>query len=88
MNDYKIKEFIASDSWVYRFMMRNGLVYRRPHYERRGTIDMVEVDRYLEELYLAIERYGLKSIINMDETSILNHNMPNKVIAHKDVESI
>lgn len=88
INDYKIKHFMASDTLGYLFMMRNGLVSRKPQYERYQTIDMTEIDKCLEELYLVIERYGLKNIINMDETSILNLLMQNKVKAYIGVESI
>lgn len=88
IEEYNIKEFTASNTWVYKFMMRNGLVFRKPHYERRGNIDLREVDRYIMEIFFAIEKYGLEKIINMDETSILNHNMPNKVIGRKGVENI
>ena len=36
INEYKILQFSASRSWVYQFMMRHRLVFRKPHYERRG----------------------------------------------------
>lgn len=43
-NEYDIKEFIVSKSWVYQFMMRHNLVFRKPHKERRGKIDAIQFD--------------------------------------------
>ena len=88
IENFSIKEFKASKSWVYRFMLRHNLVFRRPHYERRGKIDPDQVERYLEELYLAIDKYGLDGIVNMDETSVLTYNFPQKVIAPKGSENV
>lgn len=70
MNKYNIRQFKASKSWVFRFMIRHRLSLRKVHYERRGNINDEQIDRYLNKIVEAAIQYGPNKIVNMDETHV------------------
>lgn len=88
MKEYNIKEFNASLSWTYKFIHRNGLSFKKAHYERRGIINDDEVDRYLEEVADAIITYGEQYVLNMDETCVNTFNPPDKGIAIRGKDTV
>ena len=88
MKEYNIKEFNASLSWTYKFIHRNGLSFKKAHYERRGIINADEVDRYLEEVADAIITYGEQCVLNMDETCVNTFNPPDKGIAIRGKDTV
>ena len=63
MNEYGIKNFIASKSWVYKVL-----------FERRGKINEKQVDRYLTKIADAAMLYGQDKVLNMDETFVCTWN--------------
>jgi len=85
---FNIKNFIASMSWVCRFMKRHDLVFRCAHYERRGAIQQDWVEKYITQVAKAIAHYGTDRVLNMDETHVKIDNFTNKVICHKGQESV
>ena len=88
IENYNITEFKGSKSWVFRYMMRHGLSYRRVHYERRGIIDEKQVDIYLTEIADAVRLYGIDKIVNMDETFVTTRNLQTRVVGLKGQETI
>lgn len=83
MNEFKIPEFVVSQSWAYEFVTDPGLRFRKAHYKRRGAVKTKMIDIYLSELADAIVQCGPDKVINMDETFIRNRNNPSKVLAKK-----
>lgn len=82
IEDY-LKDFTASRTWVFNFMLRHNLVFKKAHFFRRGNVDEKHVDNYLNEIAIAIEKYGKENIVNMDETSVKTQNLASKIIALK-----
>ena len=87
-NNYHVRPFRATRSWVHRFMKKNNFVIRKAHYMRRGTIDERDIDNYLAHLQSAIERYSPDRILNMDETAVQLFNVPDRVVAKKGQETV
>lgn len=83
MNMFGINEFVASQSWAYKFVTDHGLQFRKAHYERRGEKKSRIIVIYIYELADAICRYGPDKVINMDETFVKNIKIPSKVLARK-----
>lgn len=83
MNNFGIREFVASQSWAYKFVTDHGLRFRKAHYEHRGAVKTRMIDIYLSELAGAIAQYGPDKVINMDETFVRNRNIPSKILARK-----
>lgn len=81
-NDYCIPHFKGSRNWVFKFMKKHKLVFRKTHYKRRGAVEEHSVNAYIDHLTEAIERYGYDRILNLDETHVLLNNFPDKTIAH------
>lgn len=79
MNKYDIRQFVASKSWVFHYMVRHNLSLRKVHYERRGQIDEKQIDRYLNQIVEAVTEFGTDKIINMDETHVSTWNFPQRV---------
>ena len=88
MNELNIPNFKGSKTWVYDFMSRHKLVFRKPHYARRAAIDPEIVNDYLHSLDAAITYYGHKRVLNMDETQVLLNNYPSYTIALVGQESV
>ena len=80
---YQIPEFKASFSWTYKFMKRNGLVFRVAHFERRGKVNEEDVNEFLEKVADALCRYKKDHILNLDESFINTFNPPSKQIAFR-----
>lgn len=88
MNKYDIRQFVASKSWVFHYMVRHNLSLRKVHYERRGQIDEKQIDRYLNQIVEAVTEFGTDKIINMDETHVSTWNFPQRVVAEKGIETV
>lgn len=88
IENYGIKDFQASRTWIYSFMIRNGLVFRKAHYERRGKINEDQIEIFLSELAAAIDEFGEQRVINIDETFLLNENLRKETIAVKGQKTV
>lgn len=69
-------------------MIRNGLVFRKAHYERRGKINEDQIEIFLSELAAAIDEFGEQRVINIDETFLLNENLRKETIAVKGQKTV
>lgn len=83
-----IKDFQASRTWIYSFIIGNGLVFRKAHYERRGIINEDQIEIFLSELAAAIDEFGEQREINIDETFLLNVNLRKEKIAVKGQKTV
>ena len=81
-------DFTASKSWVCNFMMKKNLVFKKAHFQRRGQISDDQVERYLNEVAIAIDEYGEENVVNMDETSVKTENFPTKLISEKGKDDV
>ncbi|MBR4634431.1 hypothetical protein IKO50_05835 [bacterium] len=88
VNQYSVPVFKASRTWAFNFMRKHNLVYRRTHYARRGAIDEVKANEFLQHLSDAISRYGPSRVLNMDETQVLLNNFNKKTIAIKGQKTV
>lgn len=82
IDDY-LNDFQASRTWIFNFMMRHKLVFKKAHYKRRGQVSSFQIERYLNEVAIAIDKYGPQKVINMDETSVRTQNFASKIISLK-----
>ena len=88
MKRHTIPKFLVSRTWIFSYMKRNGLTFRKPHSEKRTEVHDDEVDLYLNLLADAIVRYGVNRVLNMDETHIKTFASQDKTIALKGQETI
>lgn len=79
-----IRNFLASDGWLFRFRQRNDLrVYRR-----RGELDSVDKSQLPQqriELQQILSQYELSDIYNCDETALFWKAEPNHTLAHAPI---
>ena len=88
LKKHTIPKFLVSKTWIFSYMKRNGLTFRKPHSEKRTEVHDDEVDLYLNLLADAIVRYGVNRVLNMDETHIKTFASQDKTIALKGQETI
>ena len=88
INEYGIRSFSASRSWISKFMKRHKYVFRKPHYTRRGAIKKSSIDAYISQLSEAIQRYPPSRILNMDETFVRLDNLPSRTITHQGEKTV
>lgn len=88
LKKYGIKQFKASLSWCYKFVHRNGLSFKKVHFERRGSLKPEEVEQFLIALADAIATYGSSRVLNMDETSIKSYNNNLKALSKVGVDTV
>ena len=88
MKKHGIPKFLVSRTWIFSYMKRNGLAFRKPHSEKRTEVQDDEVDMYLNLLADAIIRFGVNRIYNMDETHIKTFASQDKTISLKGQETI
>ena len=69
-------------------MHRNGLSFKKVHFERRGSLKPEEVEQFLIALADAIATYGSSRVLNMDETSIKSYNNNLKALSKVGVDTV
>ena len=88
INEFDLRNFCASPSWVSNFMKSHNFVFRKTYARKRGELSQESVQKYIDELLEAIKKYGPDKILNMDETQILLDNSDDYTITHKGEQDV
>ena len=84
----QVERFAASNSWVDRFLQTHDMTLRKPHVERRTTINEDSIAYFRQRLDELPKFYPPSHVVNFDETSWCLCLSPHKVLAEKGIETV
>ena len=88
----QVNEFRASEKWLQKFMLRNGLSLRRRTTQAQKTPDQI-IDKVIAYILYVRQfkrrnNYDLDCIIAMDETAVWHDMISNTTVTQKGAKSV
>ena len=88
VSDMHVERFCASRHFISNFMDRNNFSLRRPHNEKRTSIDSNYEQEFLKRFNEIWNDYPPECILNFDETCWRIYEGQRQVIAEKGCETV